>query len=63
MSGLDKVNNVPEYAAQYRYIVARLVDGDLWFWGAYGTMERATEAAESIDGLIVINEEGESKDE
>ena len=58
-----KVNNVPEYAAQYRYIVARLVDGDLWFWGAYGTMERATEAAESIDGLIVINEEGESKDE
>ncbi len=58
-----KVNNVPEYATNYAFIVTRLVDGYLWFWGAYDTPERAMEAAESIDGLIVINEEGESKDE
>lgn len=62
MSGLDKVNNVPVYAAQYRYIVARLVDGALWFWGAYATPERAAEAAGSLDdAIIVINEEGEEE--
>lgn len=57
-----KVNNVPEYAGQYRYIVARLVDCALWFWGAYGTPERAAEAAGSLDSaIIVINEEGEEE--
>lgn len=52
------VNNVPEYATKYTFIVTRLIDGCLWFWGAYDTPERAKEAAESIDGLIVINEKG-----
>lgn len=59
------VNNVPEYAEKHTYIVARLVDRQLWFWGAYDTPARALEAAESFpegNGIIVINEKG-AKDE
>ena len=58
------VMNVPEYATKYTFIVTRLIDGCLWFWGAYDTPERAKEAVESFDegnGLIVINKEGEEE--
>ena len=30
-----KINKIPEYANHYKYVVATLVEGQLWFYGAY----------------------------
>lgn len=54
------VNNKPEYTDKYRYIVARDVDGQLWFWGAYNDPFKALKAAEEINGIIIRNEEKEN---
>ena len=51
-----KVNNVPQYAHNYRYWVVRAVEGELWFWGAWNDENRANEvAAELLNGAIVVN--------
>ncbi len=48
------INNVPEYAKEYEYLVVRYVDGEAWFWGAHHTREDAQRAAEYLeDGEIV----------
>lgn len=47
------VNNLPSYATRYKYIVARSVEGELYFWGAYDNRETAEFAAEGVDGIIL----------
>ena len=49
------VNNLPTNMSKYGYIVARAVDGDLWFYGAwYATQEaEAHEQAREVDGLVL----------
>ena len=54
---MNTVKNLPEYANEYQYIVASRIDGDLWFWGAWNDMKEAINAAEKIDGEVVINNE------
>lgn len=49
----DTILNVPRYAADYRYIVARRVDGDLWFYGAWNDADKANEVALDIDGETI----------
>ena len=39
------INNVPEYANEYEYLVVRYVDGEAWFWGAYHARHDAEQAA------------------
>lgn len=51
------INNLPRYAAEYDYIVASVVDGDLWFYGAWNDESRAYEVARSINGTVVKNSE------
>lgn len=51
-----KVNNVAKYAESKRYIVARSLDGELWFWGAWDDEEKAKQAAAEIDGVVVSTE-------
>ena len=51
---MSTVKNLPEYANEYKYIVARQIDGDLWFWGAWNNMKKAINAAEEIGGKVVI---------
>jgi uncharacterized protein YutD len=36
-----KINNLPEYANEYKYIVARWCDDELWFYGAWNDEEKA----------------------
>ena len=36
------------------FIVARLVDCDLWYYGVYETQERAEEVAEALGNGVVI---------
>ena len=49
------INNMPEYAYEYEYIVAREdeTDGGLWFWGAYEDEKTARKAAREIDGVVI----------
>lgn len=50
------INNMPEYANKYQYIVCRVVNGALWFWGAYNEKSRAAEAAAAVGGTVVAAE-------
>lgn len=45
-----KVNNVTE--GEEKFIVARVSDGELWYYGRYEE-ERAKEVAEEIGGIVV----------
>ena len=49
------INNMPEYASDYEFIVAREVDGEYWFWGAYADGFKAEKAAIEIGGVIFHN--------
>lgn len=45
------VHNMPEEHEQY--IVARIFEGELWFWGSWKDKEDAESAARKIDGVVV----------
>jgi len=47
------INNLPAYAADYRFIVVRKVRGELWFYGAFNDYDRAVRAACECGGTIV----------
>lgn len=49
------INNLPDYATEYGYIVASVVDGNLWFYGAWNNADKAYEVARSIDGAVIKN--------
>ena len=50
------INNVPPYAeeeiAEGKIIVARYVDGEMWFYGTYDK-DRAYEVADEIGGIVM----------
>lgn len=50
------INNLPDYQLS-RYIVARVADGKLWFWGTWEDREEAERvAAELGNGVVVEND-------
>jgi hypothetical protein len=49
------INNIPDYAGNFTYIVARLCENELWFWGAWNDEEVAYKVAAEIGGLVVQN--------
>ena len=46
------INNFPE-TDEPGFIVSRLVDNELWFYGIYPTRERAEEVAEIVGECVV----------
>lgn len=46
------INNSPE-TNEPGFIVSRLVDNELWFYGIYPTRERAEEVAEIVGECVV----------
>ena len=53
---MTTICNLPDYAADAEYIVARRDDdGKLWFWGAYNDVYTAYKAAREISGEVVTN--------
>ena len=48
-----KVNNLPDEPK--RYVVARLIDGEFWFWGSYEAEDRANRVAKDIEGVVLEN--------
>ena len=54
------VKNVPDWVEASDYIVARAVNGELWFYGVYPTKEKAEEVVEKLadlgeDNAIIIH--------
>lgn len=50
-----KINNIqPGYNEPY--VVARLIDGTLWYYGRYDSMERAEMVAAEFENAVVIEE-------
>ncbi len=49
------INNVPDYAKSYSYFVARKVNDELWFYGAWDAYSDAEDVAISVDGIVVTN--------
>lgn len=47
-----RINNLPDYYTGYPYTVARLYEGEYWFYGSYRTAERAYEVAEAEGGQV-----------
>ena len=47
------VNNLPANVTKYAWITARLVDGELWFYGAWQDEAGAREQALEIGGLAL----------
>lgn len=53
-----KVLNMPEKRSSGRFMVVRLVDARLWYYGTYPDEEKALQAAIEIgNGLVVKTEE------
>lgn len=51
----DHINNMPDYANDYEYIVVRNCNADgIWFYGAYHAFDKAIQAAEECHNGIVI---------
>lgn len=52
------INNMPKYAMERNYVVARYVDGSLWFYGAWDEINEATRIADELgNGLVVVPNE------
>lgn len=49
------INGMPKYARNLPYIVAREVNGEYWFYGAYDDEYMAEQVAYEIDGFIWDN--------
>jgi precorrin-4 methylase len=47
--------NMSENAHKYEFIVARLCEGDFWFYGAYKDGFRADAAAREVNGVVFHN--------
>ena len=54
MNKVNGINNYKEYARNYGFVVVRLVDSEMWFYGAYETLDKASDVAQMIDGLVVF---------
>ena len=53
-----KINNLPQIPERFTYFVCRVVDGSVWFYGAWYAHQKAAAArqAAEIDGFVVIGE-------
>ena len=50
-----KINNKPDYADDYEFIVATRWKDQWWFYGAYTNGFYADRAASMVDGVIFHN--------
>lgn len=50
---MKKINNLPKNKKINNYIVARKVENELWYYGAYGDSNRAFYIAQEINGIVI----------
>lgn len=53
MKLIATVNNLPTNVTKYAWITASVVDGDLWFYGAWYTEADARAQAREIGGIAL----------
>lgn len=51
---MTHINNMPTTVCAW--IVARDIDGDLWYWGSWDSENDARNAAQDIDGLVIARD-------
>ena len=50
------VQNVPEHISNKEHIVARVCDGQLWYWGSLMEAKNAEKACGKIDGVVLYGD-------
>lgn len=60
MNATIKINNVAPDAD--RYIVARLIEGELWYWGSWEDKMAARRIAHTFDNGIVVERETDEQE-
>ena len=55
-----KIHNMPIYAWKYQYIVYRSIDGDAWFYGAFDSVNEASQVAAEVHGYIEVTKNVEN---
>lgn len=58
---MKKINNLPKYAWEYGYVVAREVDGEFWFYGAFPGIKTAQAAVKEINNGVIFKMIGGKK--
>ena len=53
------INNLD--ADHERFVVARLVDNQLWYWGSWSDRNEANKVAESFENGVMVDMEYEKK--
>lgn len=51
------VNNCPDYAKKYKYILCRKVNGEYWFYGAWDDFYKVQDVCAYIDGIILLRDD------
>lgn len=51
------IKNVAEYAKTKKYIVAREIEGEFWFFSAWDDENKANEQALDFDGVVFYAED------
>lgn len=59
-SALAVVRNKPDYSLS-RYVVARAVDGDLWFYGTWDKFSDAFRVAKELENGVVLEMENDKR--
>lgn len=54
-----KVNNLPKRLINGFMVARRATDGQLWYYGIYGSEKRARNVAEEIGNGLILIVEGE----
>lgn len=54
-NSLAVVKNMP--LDVHDYIVARVFEGELWYWGSWDDHDEATKAAREVGGIVCFNYE------
>lgn len=52
MKIMAEVNNIPNETS--RFVVARFVANELWYWGSWDNLEEAKRVAEELENGIVV---------
>lgn len=45
------INNMPKNVM--RFVVASVVETEMWYYGTYGCLDKATEVANEIKGVVL----------
>lgn len=48
------IKNCPEYAKEHKYIVATVVDGDLWFYESTDDYTKAVDMQDGMETRVII---------